>query len=240
VICPQCGTLNQNTEDKCLRCKRPLHPESMKGKIACSVHANREATTACGTCGIRLCDACAVNWNGIDYCSDHAPAEAVNTEVEEDYEKVPVVDPSKTELATFDSRAGAIVVDVLLIALVAGVLAMGFWLTTQSLNFITSATSSPIAYWLYRFLIFAGIPIYVVVSTAMSGQTVGKQITGVIILEPDGHILNLQRSIMRMLATIVSILPLGLGFLWAIWDEKHETWHDKISKTTAFKWGGGL
>jgi uncharacterized RDD family membrane protein YckC len=46
----------------------------------------------------------------------------------------------------------------------------------------------------------------------MSGQTVGKQITGVIVLEPDGHILNIQKSVIRTLAAIISALPFGLGF----------------------------
>lgn len=212
----------------------------MKGKIACSVHANREATTACGICGIRLCNACAVNWNGIDYCSDDAPAEVVRTEFDEDFEKVPALDPGVAERASFDIRLGAMVIDALLIALVAGVLAMAFWLTTQSLNFITSASASPFAYWFYRFLLFVGVPVYAAVSTAMSGQTVGKQITGVIILEPDGHILTIQRSVIRTLAAIVSAIPVGLGFLWALWDKDRETWHDKLAKTAAFKWNGGL
>jgi uncharacterized RDD family membrane protein YckC len=74
----------------------------------------------------------------------------------------------------------------------------------------------------------------------MSGQTVGKSITGVIVLEPDGHILNIQKSVIRTLAAVVSALPFGLGFLWAIWDKDHETWHDKLAKTAVFKWGGGL
>jgi uncharacterized RDD family membrane protein YckC len=212
----------------------------MKGKIACSVHANREATTACGSCAIRLCDACAVNWNGIDYCDAHAPAGAARTEFDEDYEKVPVLDPATTERAGIDSRAGAILVDALLIALVAGVLAMTFWLVTQSLNFLVSAAEAPFAYYLYRILFIIGIPIYVAVTTAMNGQTIGKQITGVIVLESDGHILNIQKSVIRTLAAIVSALPFGLGFLWAIWDKDHETWHDKLAKTAVFKWGGGL
>ncbi len=240
MTCSQCGTLNQNTDDKCLRCKRPLHPESMKGKIACSVHANREATTACGTCAIRLCDACAVNWNGIDYCDAHAPAEVARTEFDEDYEKVPVLNPASTERADFGTRAGAILVDALLIALVAGVLAMAFWLATQSLNFLVSPGAAPFGYYFYRILFVVGVPIYVAVSTAMSGQTVGKQVTGAIVLEPDGHILTIQKSVVRTLAAIISAIPFGLGFLWALWDKDHETWHDKIARTAVYKWGGGL
>jgi len=29
----------------------------------------------------------------------------------------------------------------------------------------------------------------------------------------------------------VSTLPFALGFLWAFWDPKRETWHDKIAGT---------
>ncbi|MBC8104832.1 MAG: RDD family protein [Cytophagales bacterium] len=240
MICPQCGTLNQNTDDSCHRCKRPLHPASMKGKIACSTHANREATTSGASCGTRLCEACAVNWNGIDYCDACAPAEAVRTEFDEDYEKVPALDPATAERAGFGSRLSAVFVDAVLIALTSGVLALLFWLFTGSLAFLISPRIAPSAYYLYRVLFLIGVPVYVAVTTAISGQTVGKQVSGVIVLEPDGHILNVQQSVIRTLAAIVSALPFGLGFLWAIWDKDQETWHDKLAKTAVFKWGGGI
>jgi uncharacterized RDD family membrane protein YckC len=35
----------------------------------------------------------------------------------------------------------------------------------------------------------------------------------------------------RMVALLLSLLPLGLGVLWAIFDEDHLSWHDRLSGT---------
>jgi len=35
----------------------------------------------------------------------------------------------------------------------------------------------------------------------------------------------------RLKAMLVSVLPLGLGMLWSIFDEDQMSWHDRLSKT---------
>jgi len=35
----------------------------------------------------------------------------------------------------------------------------------------------------------------------------------------------------RLGALMISLLPMGLGFAWAIFDEDHLSWHDRISRT---------
>jgi uncharacterized RDD family membrane protein YckC len=35
----------------------------------------------------------------------------------------------------------------------------------------------------------------------------------------------------RYFAYILSMLPLLLGYLWAAWDPKKQTWHDKLAGT---------
>ena len=32
-------------------------------------------------------------------------------------------------------------------------------------------------------------------------------------------------------AAILSFIPLGLGYAWALWDPQRQTWHDKIMHT---------
>lgn len=240
MTCPNCGTLNTNDRDECLRCRRKLHPEAMKGKIACAIHANREATTSCASCAVRLCASCAVPANGVDFCDEHAPANAVRPTYDEDYERVPVVDPAQTARASFGLRMLAVVVDSALIFAAAMVIAILFWLLSGSLGFLMSPQDEPVGYFLYRMLIVLGVPIYVTVLTAMTGQTVGKQVVGVIVLQPDGRILTLRASAMRTLTTIISALPFGLGFLWALWDPENRTWHDRMSGTSAFRWTDGF
>jgi uncharacterized RDD family membrane protein YckC len=42
----------------------------------------------------------------------------------------------------------------------------------------------------------------------------------------------------RMAALLLSVLPIGLGVLWALFDEQHLCWHDRLSKTYPHKiWG---
>jgi hypothetical protein len=35
----------------------------------------------------------------------------------------------------------------------------------------------------------------------------------------------------RLGALLLSVLPLGLGAAWAIFDEDHLSWHDRLSRT---------
>lgn len=235
MVCPQCGTLNDNTQDTCKRCTKPLHPATMKGKIACYVHANREATTSCGACGRRLCAACAVSANGIEFCDECAPAGALRQDFDEDYEKIPVVNPEKAAPAPFVSRMMAYMIDVFGLALASGVIGMIFWLLRSgALGFINDPIGEPAGYFGYRIVIAMTALVYVIVMTAMSGQTFGKQIMNIIVLQEDGRIMTLQATILRTVASILSLLPLGLGFWWMLWDKKKQTWHDKISGTAVY------
>ncbi len=39
------------------------------------------------------------------------------------------------------------------------------------------------------------------------------------------------RATIRYLCYFVSLLPLGLGFLWIAWDKRKQGWHDKLAGT---------
>jgi uncharacterized RDD family membrane protein YckC len=39
------------------------------------------------------------------------------------------------------------------------------------------------------------------------------------------------RLVIRYLGYLLSALPLGLGFLWMLWDARRQTWHDKLART---------
>lgn len=236
MICPQCGTENDNTRTECSRCHTRLRSPEMAGKIACANHPNREATTSCAACGIRLCEACAVNAGGLDFCDAHAPAGALRPAYEEVYERIPVVDPTRAARAGFASRAVALVADVLLAVAGAVVLALVFWLFSQSLDFLSSPQRRPVAFWTYWLALVLGMAAYMTILPAMTGQTLGKQMAGVIILHRDGRIISLRASFLRFLVSLISALPLGLGFLWVLWDPEKETWHDKAAGTRAFVW----
>ena len=73
--------------------------------------------------------------------------------------------------------------------------------------------------------------VYFIVMHSLSGQTIGKWIMGLrVVVVPDGR-LSAGRAFLRCVGTIISALPLGAGFLWAVIDREHMTWHDKLAST---------
>ena len=203
----------------------------------CANHGNREATTGCAACGKRLCSVCAVSASGVDFCEDCAPANAERVVHDEDYETIPIIDPAKGEKAGFGPRLTGWAIDAALFAGIVIVLALPIWAVTGSLNFMSRANvGSTAGYWIFRILLVLAVLIYNAIMTAMTGQTVGRRVAGVMVLNDKGFVLSLPSSILRTLMSVVSFLPLGLGFWWAIWDKNGETWHDKVVRTTAYRW----
>ena len=77
---------------------------------------------------------------------------------------------------------------------------------------------------------------YAVYFWTSSGSTPGKMVMGLKVVSAEtGQILEPGQAVLRYVGYIVSSIPLGLGFLWVIWDENHEAWHDKIAKTRVVK-----
>ena len=46
---------------------------------------------------------------------------------------------------------------------------------------------------------------------------------------------NALQNIIRYLAYYVSLLPMGLGFIWIGFDQRKQGWHDKIARTVVIR-----
>ena len=118
------------------------------------------------------------------------------------------------EYAGFWIRLGAAVIDSLIVSVVGGILRLiilrvgSFWLIG-------------LLPWLYYWLF-----------TGLKGQTLGKMALGIKVVDEQGDMPGLGRAALREIpGKIVSLIALYLGFLWIIWDERKQGWHDKIAKT---------
>ena len=63
------------------------------------------------------------------------------------------------------------------------------------------------------------------------GRTLGMQSWGLQLETMDGGRPSFARASIRFVAAILSWVPLGLGFLWQLWDKDGLAWHDRISGT---------
>lgn len=64
-----------------------------------------------------------------------------------------------------------------------------------------------------------------------NGQTLGMQVWGVRIQNADGTAIDLWQALLRFMIAAVSLLALGLGYWWALWDKQNRTWHDIYSES---------
>jgi uncharacterized RDD family membrane protein YckC len=83
----------------------------------------------------------------------------------------------------------------------------------------------------YRVILAVVIYLFFVGFWSIPGRTLGMQSWGLQLETRDGKIPSAAAASLRFFAALLSLLPLGLGFLWQIWDRENLTWHDRISKT---------
>ncbi len=80
-------------------------------------------------------------------------------------------------------------------------------------------------------------PIYFTFLVTAGGQTVGKYIMGIRIVRLDAQPLTYRDSIVRWIGYIVSLLPLGAGFLWVVFDDRRRAFHDRLAGTcVVYSW----
>jgi uncharacterized RDD family membrane protein YckC len=77
--------------------------------------------------------------------------------------------------------------------------------------------------------------IWIVYSTVFeaspSQATFGKRLLEIKVVGDSGQRLGWLGAISRNLAKILSILPLGLGFVWLLFSKNEQAWHDMIART---------
>ena len=77
--------------------------------------------------------------------------------------------------------------------------------------------------------------VYFIVFWGWKGSTLGGMALGLRVQKISGEPMDWSTSFIRSFSSIVSFLPLCLGFFWAGWDPDNQSWHDKIAGTTVVR-----
>lgn len=83
-------------------------------------------------------------------------------------------------------------------------------------------------------LFVAFVVCYVIVLTA-TGGTPGKRILGMRVVRVDGSQTGISKALGRELLKPLTILPLGLGWLWMLDEPMARTWHDLAAGTVVVR-----
>jgi uncharacterized RDD family membrane protein YckC len=135
---------------------------------------------------------------------------------------------SETDEAGLATRAAAAVVDIGLLAaaysLASGVLASVIPYTFGS----QLSAAAGIVIGALAFIVGGGI---FATFWALAGQTPGMRFLSIRVTHPGLNHLTLRRSIARVFAVLLSLLPLGLGYLAILRDPRRRAWADRMTGT---------
>lgn len=161
------------------------------------------------------------------------------------------------QYAGFITRAAALMLDMLIVLAIIFViywsvrLPMTFFLnlnpeTCVSTSVLGQSDRIPnewlciAAQYIWGISAFLAAPVYFIFLIASTGQTIGKYILGIRVVRLDGRHMTLLGSTIRWLGLFLSMLPLGLGFLWVLLDDRRQGWHDKLAHTcVVYAWRAG-
>jgi len=126
------------------------------------------------------------------------------------------IDVSGLPRATFGVRMGALLVDVALVA------------------FVLNVTLS-----LHDMLLLA-LAVYGALMWKLKGTTIGGILFNLRVMRLDGRELDWPTVVVRSLSCFLSLIALGLGFIWMAFDPEQQAWHDKIAGTVVVRTPKGV
>ncbi|MEM9158562.1 MAG: RDD family protein, partial [Verrucomicrobiota bacterium] len=59
--------------------------------------------------------------------------------------------------------------------------------------------------------------------------TLGKRLVKVVVCDCDGEPIKKKAAFIRLLARVLSVFTLGVGYLMVFFTDRHQTLHDKLS-----------
>jgi uncharacterized RDD family membrane protein YckC/Tfp pilus assembly major pilin PilA len=127
--------------------------------------------------------------------------------------------------AGFWRRAGAYVIDYVLVAVVFTIFGKAF---TGPSHPSTSGLAS-------LALLIGGCLYYVLLESSSMQATLGKRAVGIKVTDLDGERIDFGRALGRMFGHILSFITFSIGFAMAVFTDRRQTLHDKLAGTLVVK-----
>ena len=113
--------------------------------------------------------------------------------------------------ADFIVRMGALLIDAILVAVL--------------LNVIHSDHEAQLI----------ALAVYGAIMWKVKGTTIGGIVFGIQVVRADGRPVDWSTAIVRALSCFLSLVVVGLGFIWIAFDDQRQGWHDKIAGTVVVR-----
>ncbi|MFI1826458.1 RDD family protein [Streptomyces sp. NPDC020412] len=126
------------------------------------------------------------------------------------------------ELAHWGLRVGAFLIDSLI--------------TTAPYIVVSFMPRASVLFVLLSVAYMIAASLWISYREGTTGQSPGKKVLGIKLLrERDGQVVGFGMAFVRRLAHIIDGLPCYLGYFWPLWDQKKQTFADKVCSTVVIK-----
>jgi uncharacterized RDD family membrane protein YckC len=88
---------------------------------------------------------------------------------------------------------------------------------------------------LYQFLTVLLSMAYFTYLHGMMGQTLGKKILGLKVMQETGESMRPGLAFLRWVGYLINAVCMNLGFIWVAFDGRKQGWHDKIAGTVVIR-----
>lgn len=170
--------------------------------------------------------------------------------------------------ASFESRVAAGLLDALVLGIIAALfVAVGALIVLISSDFerVEPSETAINLFWVCAASVIPAALLYLFVSYAWKGQTIGKSVMQIMVIRSDGRLLGVLGAVGRVIGVLVYPLFLGAGaigayalrgtpwqavtaisvaalliaagILWALFDRHRRTLHDRIAGTIVVRVG---
>ena len=134
-------------------------------------------------------------------------------------QSVPVSEAGSLPRATFMQRMAALLIDIVLVAVIVN---MMFDRGEMFGTFLLPLAVYGAAMW------------------KLKGSTIGGIVFNIQVVRQDGRPIDWATSIVRALSCFLSLVAAGIGFLWILFDNDRQAWHDKIAGTVVVRLPKGI
>ncbi len=142
--------------------------------------------------------------------------------------------PAGVSWGGFFRRAYALSIDLFVIALLSAIMGamayVGYKVGLSAHGQVISGDNAAALFAILTLGWLGLIDAYFIVMHGLGGQTIGKMLLGLRVVGDDRQPPSFRQAALRWLAA-VGFAPIGLGFLWVLWQSEKRGWHDFVART---------
>jgi uncharacterized RDD family membrane protein YckC len=145
-----------------------------------------------------------------------------------------VAAPAEVHWGGFFRRVGALIIDLIVVCVLSAIMGamayVGYKVGLGAHGLDIAGDNSAALFAILTFGWLGLTSAYFIVMHGLGGQTIGKKLLALRVVGDDRQPPTFRQAALRWFAA-VGFAPIGIGFLWVLWQSEKRGWHDFVART---------